>query len=268
MSSVLGGCAYLHCDTTSLKWPQPMTLLAQSRPLARLTLPPAFSQMEAAPGEDAFAAACRLAQDVGAGAFVVGERDDVIDFAVVLEPEEPLTSARRALFAGMLALAEAVGSTGPSEMPVTMIWPYTLLYDGARLGGGRIGWPRDCAEEATPDWLAFGAMVIASKAHAGDPGLTPGSTSIEEESFAPGSRELILESFARNFMKAFEIWSEDGFDAVGSRFLAYVPELFAQRSRIDLNGDCLLGADGQRLPLAPALQAVAWHDPATGSVRL
>ncbi|MET0314752.1 MAG: biotin/lipoate--protein ligase family protein [Hansschlegelia sp.] len=245
-----------------------MTLLAQSRSQARLILPPAFSQAQSAPGEDAFAAACRMAQDAGPGAFVVGDQDDVIDIAVVLEPDEPLESARRALFAGMLALAEAVGATGPSEMPVTIAWPDTLLYDGARLGGGRLGWPQNCRNEATPDWLVFGAMLIASKAHAGDPGLTPSSTSLEEESFAPGSRELILESFARNLMKAFEIWSEDGFDAVGVRFLAYIPELFAQRSRIDQHGDCMRGADGMRLPLAPALQAVGWRDPATGSVLL
>jgi biotin-(acetyl-CoA carboxylase) ligase len=245
-----------------------MTLLVQSRTQARLTLPPAFSRAEAEPGEDAFAAARRVAGAAGPGAFVVSGRAEIIDFAVVLAPDEPLGSARRAHFAGMLALAEAVGATGPSEMPVAIEWPDTLLYDGARLGGGRLGWPRDCPEEATPDWLVFGAMVIASKAHAGDPGLTPGSTSLDEESFAPGSRELILESFARNLMKAFEIWSEDGFDAVAARFLAYTPEPFDQHRRIDANGDCLIGADRHRLPLTSALQAVSWRDPATGGVRL
>lgn len=245
-----------------------MTLLATSPSALRLTLPPAFSQVEAAPGEDAFAAARRLTCAAGPGAFVVSKRHDVIDLAVVLEPDEPLATARRALFAGMLALADAVGATGPAEMPVTIKWPDTLLYDGARIGGGRLGWPEGCAEEATPDWLVFGAMVIASKAHAGDPGQTPDSTSLEEESFAPGSRELILESFARNLMKAFEIWSEDGFEEVAARFLAYVPDHVDQPRRIDPNGDCLIGASGERLPLTPALQATAWRDPETGGVRL
>ena len=245
-----------------------MTLLAPSRPASRLTLPPAFSQAEAAPGEDAFAAACRMASAAEAGAFVVTDRDGVIDLAVVLAPDEPLASARRALFAGMLALAEAVGASGPAEMPVAIAWPDTLLYDGVRLGGGRLGWPQDCSEQAAPDWLVFGAMLIASKAHAGDPGLTPGSTSLEEESFGPGAREFILESFARNLMKAFEIWSEDGFEAVAARFLGHMPEPAGRPRRIELNGDCLVGPDGERLALAPALKAVCWRDPETGGVRL
>jgi hypothetical protein len=245
-----------------------MTLLVQAPLASRLVLPPAFSQAGAQPGEDAFTAACRMADGAGPGAFVVAERDDLIDFAVVLEPDEPLASARRALFAGMLALAEAVGGTGPSEMPVTIKWPDTLLYDGVRLGGGRLGWPADCADGRQPDWLVFGAMLIASKAHAGDPGLTPGSTSLEEESFAPGSRELILESFARNFMKAFEIWHEDGFDEVASRYLAYVTDGFDQVRRIEPDGDCILGGTSERLALGPALRAVAWRDAATGGVRL
>ncbi|MFJ5489196.1 biotin/lipoate--protein ligase family protein [Hansschlegelia beijingensis] len=111
-------------------------------------------------------------------------------------------------------------------------------------------------------------MLIASKAHAGDPGLTPGSTSLEEESFGPGARELILESFARNLMKAFEIWSEDGFEALAARYLGHMPEPSARPRRIDLNGDCLVGPDGERLALARALEAVDWLDPTTGAVRL
>ena len=249
-------------------WPLRMTVLAPSRTATRLMLPPAFSQVEAAPGEAAFAAARRMAGSAGPGAFVVTDRQDVIDFAVVLAPDEPLASARRALFAGMLALAEAVASAGPAEMPVAIGWPDTLLYDRARLGGGRLGWPQDCAEDAAPDWLVFGAMLIASKAHAGDPGLTPGSTSLEEERFGPGARELIPESFARHLMKAFEIWSEDGFEAMAARFLAYMPEPATRPRRIDLNGDCRVGADGERLAFAQALDAVAWLDPATGAVRL
>ncbi|MCJ2083789.1 biotin/lipoate--protein ligase family protein, partial [Methylobacterium sp. J-090] len=46
---------------------------------------------------------------------------------------------------------------------------------------GRLDWPKDCAEEAVPDWLVFSAMVIVSKSHLGDPGLTPDSTALDEE---------------------------------------------------------------------------------------
>jgi biotin-(acetyl-CoA carboxylase) ligase len=245
----------------------PMTLLERSSPTLRLTLPPAFAQIGAGNDGDAFAAALRMAGAAGPGALAVSGRADVVDLAVVLAPEEALASARRALFCGMLALAEAVGATGPSETPVTILWPDTLLYDGARLGGGRLGWPQACAEQARPDWLVFGATLIASKAQAGDPGLTPGSTSLEEEGFAPDAPRLIVESFARNLMKAFEIWSEDGFDEVAARFLAYAPEPAGRPRRIDETGDLLAG-EGERRPLGPALLAVQWRDPRSGGVRL
>ncbi|HEX8416556.1 MAG TPA: biotin/lipoate--protein ligase family protein, partial [Methylobacterium sp.] len=173
--------------------------------------------------DDAFAHACRIAGPDTTGTLVFVARDDVIDLAVVLAPEEPLSSARRAFFAGMVALAEAIGAQAPPQIPVVIAWPDTLMFNGARLGGGRLGWPKDCAEDAVPDWLVFAGMVIASKSGAGDPGLTPDSTSLEEEAFPADGRAEIVESFARNLMKAFEVWEQEGFDAVAGRYLRHVP---------------------------------------------
>jgi hypothetical protein len=230
-----------------------------------LTLPPLFSGAILRPDEDAFAHALRAAAD-GPGALFVGERRGMFEIAVALAPEEPLRSARRAVYPGMLALAQAVGANAPSEMPLAIDWPDTLVYDGARLGGGRLAWPDGCAEDETPRWMVFGVSLIASKAAAGDPGLTPGSTSLEDEGFVFEGRFALVESFARHLMKAFEIWDEDGFEAVAARCLGYLAGGPGEARRIDRNGDGLGGE--RRFALAPALAAVAWRDPATGGVRL
>lgn len=239
-----------------------------------LDLPPVFRDVPAAGPEGAFAEALRRAGTDDAGTLVRVARDDVLDLAVVLAPAEPLVSARRAHLAGMVALAEAVGAHGPPEIPVRFDWPDVLHFNGARLGGGRLGWPAACPEDAVPDWLVFGATLIASKARAGDPGLTPGSTSLEEEGFAPEDGRRIVESFARNLMRAFETWSEDGFEALGARYLAHLPcgDPEARRT-IAANGDCVIEGPararaGRRLPLLPALHAPAWLDPETGAPRL
>lgn len=236
-----------------------------------LTLPPAFTGRVVPMPDDAFAHALRIAGPDTTGTLVLVGRDDLIDLAVVLAPEEPLSSARRAFFAGMVALAEAIGAQAPPELPVVIAWPDTLLFNGARLGGGRLGWPADCAEDAVPEWLVFSGTLIASKGDAGDPGLTPDSTSLNEEGFAADGHAEIVESFARNLMKAFEVWEHDGFRVLAERYLAHVPlGADEEHQRIEANGDGLVAmADTvRRLEFLPALRTVAWLDPATGKPRL
>src|SRR5215475_6043932 len=74
-----------------------------SRPA--LDLPPPFRLVTLREVGDAFAHATRVAAEEGAGTLVYVGRFDLAEFAVVLEPEEPLKTARRALYAGLTALA-------------------------------------------------------------------------------------------------------------------------------------------------------------------
>ena len=83
-----------------------------------LALPPPFSLVTLRESGDAFAHACRIAGEAGAGTLVGVGRFDLVEFAVVLEPEEPLRSARRAFYAGMAALADAIAANGPAEIPL------------------------------------------------------------------------------------------------------------------------------------------------------
>ncbi|MCJ2037329.1 biotin/lipoate--protein ligase family protein [Methylobacterium sp. J-068] len=235
-----------------------------------LALPPAFTAIVLAPPADAVSNAVAIARRDGpeaAGTLVLVDRADVLDLAVVLAPEEPLASARRAFLAGMSALADAVGAHGPPEMPLTFVWPDGLTFDGARLGGGRLVWPEDCAEDEVPDWLVFSGMLIVSKTGAGDPGLTPDSTALDEEGFPAGIRPLLVESFARNLIRAFDLWAEDGFPALAAHYLAHLPTPRGVAARIDARGDVVLG-ETERWPLASLLREAAWRDPETGTVRL
>lgn len=226
-----------------------------------LDLPPAFTAASAPEGVSAFAWACRESAWIGAGSLIVATRTNLVDFAVVLEPEEPLRTAQLAFFAGMIALAEAVGSIAPPEKPVSIGWPDTLLFDGARLGGGRLGWPNDLDEAAIPDWLVFSATLIASKAWAGDPGLTPDSTSLEEEGFGPADELPLLGNFARYLLRAFDLWQDE---RAGALTGAYQQHLLPRT-----HGD-LTEMDEHGLPigLVAALRAPAWLDDATESPRL
>lgn len=239
----------------------PLAAAAGLRP--GLDLPPLFSLVTLRETGDAFAHACRIAPEAGAGTLVRVGRFDLVEFALVLEPEEPLSAARRAFFAGMAALADAIGAVCPPDKPLAFDWPDTVLFDGARIGGGRLGWPETCREDEIPDWLVFGATLIRARIGLGEAGAAPGSTSLEEEAFEEGG-EAIVEGFARHLMLAFDGWAERGFAAVAPRYLSRLP-LFGE-CRLDDNGDLLVGGAGEpvlRLPLVPALKEPAWLDPKT-----
>jgi hypothetical protein len=244
-------------------------MVADSAPT--LALPPAYRLISLREHGDAFGHACRIASREGAGAFVWVRRFDVLEFAVVLEPEEELRSARRAVFAGMNAIADALASFAPPEKPVTFAWPATVHMDGGRLGGGRLAWPEGCPEDAVPDWLVFGGQLLAVPVGIVDTGAHPAVTWLQEEGFVPDEHEAVIESFARHLMVAFDAWAERGFEAVAGTYLARLPKVKAgDRRGIDGNGDLLIHRPGgiERVPLLGPLGEAAWFDPATGLPRI
>jgi hypothetical protein len=248
-----------------------MAALAPEPVTDSLQLPPVYRAVILESGTDAFAHACRIADDEGAGTLVWARRPDVLDFAVVLEPEEPLASARRAVFAGMSAIADALAAFAPPEKPIAFGWPGTVFFDGGRLGGARLGWPDGCDEDRVPDWLVFSAMLLAVPADGQVPGAFPDATWLEEEGFDRAEHPTLVESFSRHLMVAFDSWSEQGFRAVADAYLARLPkEAGTGRRGIDHNGDLLLHREAglERIPLLPALSEAAWFDPTTRLPRL
>ena len=235
-----------------------------------LDLPPPYTLVPLRESGDAFAHACRIAGETGAGTLVHVGRFDLIEFAVVLEPEEPLRSARRAFFAGMTALADAIGAHCPPDRDLTFAWPDTVVFNDAPIGGGRLGWPETCAEDETPGWLVFSAMLIAT--HMG--GREPGSlitTSLEDEGFGDG--QVLVESFARHLMVWFDVWSERGFEPVAKAYLARLPKRKAGESRtIGADGDLVVHGHGsgspERWALLPPLRTPSWYDPKRGGPKL
>src|SRR5215203_5407476 len=87
-----------------------VSTLTSARP--PLDLPPPYRLVHLRETGDAFEHACRIAAEAGAGTLVRVGRFDLTEFALVLEPEEPLAQARRAFFACMVALADAIGAVG------------------------------------------------------------------------------------------------------------------------------------------------------------
>jgi biotin-(acetyl-CoA carboxylase) ligase len=248
-------------------------------PAPTLDLPPPFRLVTLREVGDAMAHATEIAATEGAGTLVHVGRFDLAEFAVVLEPEEPLWTARRALYVGSVALADALAVHAPPEKPITFDWPDTVRVDGGLVGGVRLEWPIGADENAPPPWLVFGAMIRTVALGEEEAGLRPLSSALEDEGFDDFGSGKLLESFARHLMAEIDIWQEKGFGEIARNYLARLspprPSASAGekgvRRAIDENGDLLVHPMAVQEPvrhsLISALSRVSWLDPDTGGPR-
>jgi biotin-(acetyl-CoA carboxylase) ligase len=202
---------------------------------------------------------------MGAGTLVYVGRFDLAEFAVVLEPDEPLLKARRAFYAGMAALADALAAHAQPETSIVIDWPDSILVNGGLVGGGRLAWPDDAREIETPAWLVFAGMIRTVSMTGTEPGLNPLVTALEEEGFTDLMSGHIVETFARHFMAAIDAWQESGFGAVSKSYIERLAREQGIRRDIDDNGDLLIRRMGKaettRKKFTLRLAEPAWFDP-------
>lgn len=230
-----------------------------------ILLPPAFRLVTLREVGDAFAHAKANAVSEGAGTLVFVGRFDLAEFAVVLEPDEPLRQARRAFYAGMSALMDALAVNAPPEKPMNIDWPDTVRIDSGLVGGGRLAWPDNADENEPPEWLVFGAMIRTVSMLDDEAGLRPLSAALEEEGFGDVTSGELVEAFSRHFMSAIDTWQDQGFGAIAKEYLSRLPAEKGVRRDIDDNGDLLVRRMGEpaieRRALLPALLKPSWFDP-------
>jgi biotin-(acetyl-CoA carboxylase) ligase len=237
---------------------------------AELNLPPPFRSVVLREAGDAFLHAARIAETAGAGTFVHVGRFDLAEFAVVLEPEFSLREARRTIYGGLVAMADALAASAPPEKSIAFTWPDSIHVDRGLVGGARLAWPAEAREDRAPRWLVFGAMIRTAHGDDQKAGLHPFSTSLDVEGFDAGSARL-FESFTRHFMAVLDTWQQDGFSDIAHRYLQRLSPATSAPRTIESNGDLLVGAvtdpRAERRSLAQALSQASWFDVTTGSPR-
>jgi hypothetical protein len=236
-----------------------------------LDLPPPFQLVSLREVGDAFAHAQAIASERGAGTLVHVGRFDLSEFAVVLEPDEPLASARRAFYAGMVGLRDALVAHAPPERPIAIVWPDAIHVDGGLVGGGRLAWPPDTAEAAVPDWLVFGATIRLVSLGKEEAGLQPIATALAEEGFGDLASGRLVQSFARHLMLALDAWRTGEFATVMRQYIESLQMEKGATPSLSAEGDLLVRWRGQAQPdrraLAPALAVPSWLDPTSGGPR-
>lgn len=229
-------------------------------------LPPAFRAVACA--GPPFERARAEAAEAGAGTLYWRRAPGALALAVVLEPATPLAAARAVFPVAMGALADALAAHCLPERAVALRWPSGVVLDHGRIGVGRLAWPEGTAETAVPDWLVFGADLIADRDGLEEPGRHPASTSLREQDIPEGPG--LVESFARHFLLHMDAWEARGYGAAVEPYVARLAGLEeGARPRLTERGDLLVqgpaGVATERL--VAGLAAEPWWDAAAGAVR-
>lgn len=237
-------------------------------------LPPLYTPV-VLPGPGAFDHACGRAGELGAAALVWTDRRDRLELAVVLEPEEPLGLALRALYVGSVALGDAIGALGPPNKPVTFGWPDRVEVDGACVGGVRLA--AGPVEGGVPSWLVLGAEIdVTGDLDDPAPGRHVGHTALWEEGFGEVEAPALVESFSRFFLSWTGRYVEEGFAPVRDAWLARAPGRGRQIARAVGGGHvagrfedvddlgALVLADGRRVGIEAVLGGPTWRPRAQG----
>jgi biotin-(acetyl-CoA carboxylase) ligase len=222
-----------------------------------LILPPPFSLIALREVGDAFRHAQNIAAESGAGTIVWTRRFDIAEFAIVLEPDEPLRLSRRAIYICGNALADALSVHAPPEHPITLEWPDAIRVDDALVGGLQMAWPQS-GEDDVPDWLVVGIMIRTVVMRAGEAGLQPLLGGLDEQGFEELSPATVIDGFSRYLLRAMDDWNTEGFSTV-RRF--WLDRAAKKTIRIADDGDL----DGQAGSLRDALARPSWLDPETGA---
>jgi hypothetical protein len=250
----------------------PVKLSGRNAPFSdSLDLPPLFRLVTLREAGNAFAHAQSIASKAGAGTLVRVGRFDLVEFAVILEPDEPLWSARRILYAGMLALRNALATHAPPQRPITFGWPDAIRVDGGLIGGAQLAWPTGSDEHEAPEWLVFGGMLRWSARDESDAGLRPDGTTLLREGFEDVDSNRLIENCARHLLLAIDGWQPTAFGTVARSYVRHLDHENGAMPVIDDNGDLLVGQrNGQepvRHSIVHALAVPSWLDPLTGGPR-
>ncbi len=197
--------------------------------IARPRIHPAYRLVTLAADVDLGSEARRMAvEGADDGTLLWVARDDKLDCAVILHPDEPLEQAVLVTYVAMLGLNDGLGVVVPAMTEVTFSWPNRIEANGARVGAIGIDLPKGAALGSVPGWLVvYVAVAVAptmgSVAHLRGPSRDKGGTTLREEGCTDLTPADVLETFGRHFLTWVNRWQDDGFGPIRTRWLHHAP---------------------------------------------
>jgi hypothetical protein len=202
-------------------------------------LPSVFTPMRAPAGVAALDHAAAHAE-LGLLAWTPGET--WAEAALVLAPEDEAES-RLALLAGCNALADALATSAPADLPLGFAWPGGLLLNAGRCGTVQ-------ARSGPGGLLLLGFRLRLAFASGREAGLLPGETALREEGADPASAAELTAAWALHLMAGLDAWQARGWQRMAETYLARLLDPAAapglKRGIDPATGALLLDRDGVR----------------------
>ena len=170
--------------------------------------PPLMQGINAA-GADPFEAAClEAAQGCDAGTILYDVTPERLQAAIVLAPEVPLADAAAMLPLTGVAVQNALGALGPSELAVHLCWNGPIRVNGALCGSIR-GATDTSDSTAEPGWLVTGFDLVFARPNVAG-GETPDETDLMSEGCGDLTPTDLLESWSRHLLNWISRWEDEG----------------------------------------------------------
>ncbi len=202
-------------------------------------LPSVFRPIVAPPGVSALDHAMAHAE-LGLLAWAPGAH--WAEAVLVLEPEDA-AEARLAPLAGCNALADALATVAPADLPLGFAWP-----GGVLLNGGRCGQVQ--AHPGPDGLLLLGFRLRLAFPPGHEAGLLPGETALHEEGADPTTAEALTAAWALHLMAGLDAWQARGWQRMAETYLARLLDPGAEpglKRGIDpATGALVLERDGAR----------------------
>ncbi|MCK0149715.1 DUF4444 domain-containing protein [Marivita sp. S6314] len=174
--------------------------------------PPLMQGIHAA-GADPFDAACAEARSgCDAGTILYDVSPELLRAAIVFAPEVPLSKAAVMLPLTGIAVQNALGALGPSELPVHLEWGGAIRVNGATCGRLRAA-TEDSTPDTEPGWLVTGFELVFARPTV-EGGATPGETDLQSEGCGGLEPTDFLESWSRHLLNWINRWEDDGMGPV------------------------------------------------------
>lgn len=184
------------------------------------TFPPLLQGEKVAATVDPFLKALSAAElGADAGTVYYSEKNDSLEAAIVLAPEQTLVDSLGVCHAIMLSVADSLGALGPAELAIHFTWPFGFKVNGAKCG--RLKCAASTHDPDTiPTWLVVGLEIPFMRPAHVEPGNHPDQTWLYEEGCVELTVPQVIESWSRHCLVWLNTFQDEGYSKIQDHWRA------------------------------------------------
>ncbi len=178
-------------------------------------LPPLLKAEKVSKEVNVFKKAISSIEKSDTGTVFYSERSDIVDIAILLNPEINKNKCNQIIYVMMVAAGDAIGALAPPEVLVSYSFPGYIYLNRGEAGVINYAIDNQKNDDQIPEWLILGLKLkLKQSENIEQDHPDPSVTSLETEGAGFISRTRMIESVCRHFLAWLNQWEEEGFAPV------------------------------------------------------